>query len=96
MRSGEAKGQLGYAVTVDPDGKNEQTEEDTFSCGHCNRIVHCKPFKDGSALGARCTCCDKLICLPCVGKGCMPLEKALDLYEKRNEFRRQFLQCLGD
>ena len=79
------KRQLGYAIIVDPDGPTQ--EVDTFTCFHCGTIVDCKPFVDGAAMGGRCTCCDSLICLDCVGKGCSPLQKKLEQWERRREYR---------
>ena len=77
--------QLGYAVIFDPAASTPE-EIDSLTCGHCNRVVWMKPFQDGAAMGGHCTCCDKYICLQCVGKGCTPLEKRLALQERRNAY----------
>jgi hypothetical protein len=74
----------GYARTDGPDGKEEH---DTFTCNHCNRIVHCKNSKL-EALGGVCKLCMRHICVSCINKGCVPFEKKLDLYEKRQAFLR--------
>jgi hypothetical protein len=81
MRS--IKRQLGYSIITDPAGPTQ--EADTFTCGHCGAVVWTKPFKDGAAMGGRCTCCDSLICLRCVGKGCSPLKKKLEQWERRRQ-----------
>jgi len=77
------KRQAGYEIVTSPDGHVE--EADTYTCFHCGSVVRCKPFVDGAAMGARCTCCDSLICLHCVGKGCTPLQKQLERWERRRE-----------
>lgn len=81
------KRQLGYSIITDPGGSTQ--EADTFTCFHCGTIVDCKPYVDGAAMGGRCTCCDSLICLKCVGKGCTPLQKRLDQWERRREYTEQ-------
>ena len=77
--------QLGYAVITDP-AFGQPEEVDSMTCGHCGTVVWMKPFQDGSAMGGHCTCCDKYICLTCVGKGCLPMKKRLDLWERRKEY----------
>lgn len=67
----------GVLITCGPEGTKE---EDTFVCGHCCRIVTMDP---GPFTGDRCTCCDRLICKHCVGKGCDPIEKKMDRMESR-------------
>ena len=75
--------QLGYAKIVDPTKSDE--EVDSLTCGHCGTVVWMKPFQAGEAMGGRCTCCDKFICLGCVGKGCTPLQKKLEQWERDRE-----------
>lgn len=69
----------GYSVITEP-GKAD-VEADTFTCGHCNRIVFVTPMMDAANMGGRCTVCDTLICPRCVGKGCDPLEEKLKRME---------------
>lgn len=76
--------QLGYGLIVEP-GKQDD-EVDSLTCGHCGTVSWMKPFQPGEAMGGRCTCCDKFVCLACVGKGCTPLEKRLDAYERRAKY----------
>jgi len=63
----------GYATIVDPVlGTKEQ---DTFTCVHCNNIVHVAPYLDPASVGGLCRVCGGLICSSCVGKGCDPIEE---------------------
>lgn len=80
----EMRGQRGYSIITDPSAKKLTTEEDTYTCGHCGKVVWVQPLK--GPLGGRCTCCDHLICLACVGKGCRPLQKQLELMERRRQY----------
>jgi hypothetical protein len=72
--------QIGHSVTTGPNGI---VEADSYTCYHCNRVTFLKAFEHPDQLGARCTCCDKLICPSCVGKGCTPLQKRLEQMEAR-------------
>jgi hypothetical protein len=82
------KRQLGYGIIIDPGAADE--EVDSLTCGHCNMVVWMKPFQDGEAMGGRCTCCDKYICLGCVEKyraeGCITLEQQLERWERRKDY----------
>jgi len=83
----------GYSIRTDPDppkGEAYQQEWDTFTCGHCCQVVFVKPQQRPEDLGGFCTCCTKLICSACVGKGCDPLEKKLERWESR----RRLFECL--
>ena len=76
----------GYAFTFDPIGTRQ--EADTFTCFHCNHVVHVKPKCDPTELGGMCRLCMKMICPSCVDVGsCDPFEKKLDRSEK--EYRRR-------
>lgn len=86
--------QRGYGVIIDP-AKGAPEEVDSFTCCHCGNVKWLEPQKvtgnvvsnaPNEALAARCTCCDKLMCLDCVGKGCIPLERALQKMERRREY----------
>lgn len=76
--------QLAYGYISNPDGKDE--EVDSLTCYHCGTVVWMKPFQDGAAMGGHCSCCDRYICLNCVGKGCTPLNKRLEQEERRREY----------
>jgi hypothetical protein len=85
--TGRLKKQGGYSIITDP-AKSRPEEADTFTCFHCGTIVDCKPFQDGAAMAGLCSCCDKYICLNCVGKGCTPLERKLELQERRHQYEK--------
>jgi hypothetical protein len=74
------------------DMRNEGIMEiDSFTCHHCNRIVHVLPRCDPANLGGHCKRCDKLICPSCYGKGdCTPWEKAMEKAEASYHARRSY------
>lgn len=86
----------GYATIIGPDTHVAQFdrfrcetvtagmfERDTFSCAHCNRIVHVKPFAPMDDFGSMCRKCMKLVCPnPTCNDRCLPFEKRLDESEK--------------
>jgi hypothetical protein len=78
----------GYAVIFGPLGV--QKECDTFSCCHCNSVVHIKPKCNPSDLGGQCRLCDKPVCPKCVGKGCAPFEMKLEKWEARDRALRSY------
>jgi hypothetical protein len=74
------KGVSGYATLSGPFGMRK--EADTFTCGHCQKVVHVTYKKPIDELGGRCTVCDTLICPECVNTGtCEPFEKKLKRME---------------
>ena len=90
------RGTSGYATLYDPIYYGGHPKEaDTFTCGHCNTIVHVKPKAPLEDLGGRCGCCDRLICKGCnktlLTKGCDVFEEKL----KRNEARGEALRSYG-
>jgi hypothetical protein len=78
----------GYAFTFGPNGV--QQELDTFTCCHCNSVVHIKPKCNPADLGGQCRLCDKPICPRCLGKGCTPFEKRLEQVEARDRALRSY------
>lgn len=79
----------GYATITWDDGRVQ--EFDTFTCNHCQRIVHVKPKCDPADLGGYCKICERLICAPCQqsmmkGNGCVPWEKQMEKIEARDRF----------
>lgn len=62
------------------------SENDTFTCAHCNNIV-IVPNK-GTPPGGFCQLCNKLVCDACSTKGCIPFEKKLEEMEARDRFHR--------
>ena len=79
----------GYSIIIDPAYARPQ-EADTFTCQHCQCVVFVKPMCDPADMGGRCTCCDKLICKNCVGKGCDPVEEKLQRLEARRYYEESF------
>lgn len=76
----------GYAILTDVEGPTK--EWDTFTCFHCQKVVHVKPLAAAEDSGGRCLVCEKLICRVCLGKGCTPFEKRIEQAEARDRFRR--------
>lgn len=65
-------------------------ETDTFTCYHCNHVVHVKPRMDPADLGGLCKSCMKLICPQCLNGGCTPFEKAIEALEKKQIALRSY------
>lgn len=95
----------GYARLFDPDPKGEQPrtghqgvaslqqcgEADTFTCNHCQAIVHVAPRCDPADLGGLCKQCMKLVCPQCHASGrCVPWEKQMEQAEARAAARRSY------
>lgn len=79
----------GYAVITDPSGGVQ--EMDTFTCAHCNRIVHVPVKANPDDIGGMCRMCMKMICPSCVDAGvCDPFEKKLKRMEDQAVWRRKF------
>jgi hypothetical protein len=77
----------GYATLSTPEGLLQEC--DTFTCHHCQMIVHVAPRCSPSDLGGHCRICDKLICPACAAKGnCDPWERKMDRFEARQAFLR--------
>jgi hypothetical protein len=68
----------------------DKYEIDTFSCYHCNRVVHVPVKADPANIGGTCPNCWKLICPQCVGKGCRPLEMQIEQMEERERILRSY------
>lgn len=55
----------GYGVITDP-AFSQPIEHDTFTCGHCNRIVIVPPKFNGEAMpGGFCRGCSGFMCENC-------------------------------
>lgn len=78
----------GYALVTRSDGRH--IECDTFTCKHCNRIVHVRPKQDPAELGGMCKVCSGLVCSECVGKGCDEIQRKLDRWEASYHARRSY------
>jgi hypothetical protein len=96
----------GYAVIVSPDPSEanfdglrcEQVvgtvERDTFTCCHCNRVIHVRPKAPMDEFGSMCRNCMKMVCPDCANGGCTPFLKQIDEMEKRDYIRRQYAMML--
>ena len=78
----------GYATLSDPDAGVKEC--DTFTCEHCNAIIHKPTSKKIEEVGDFCRQCMKMICLRCAGKGCTPFLKQLEHAEKRQIALRSY------
>lgn len=74
---------------VDPAAGQPIRESDSFTCGHCNRVVFVWAGQDPASLGGLCKVCMKLVCPECTDQGvCRPFEKALEAIEAKDRARR--------
>ena len=78
----------GYAFSFDPDGVRQEC--DTFTCYHCNSVVHVKPKSNPDEFGSMCRVCMKMVCQHCAKLGCTPFEKRLEQMEKRDRALRSY------
>ena len=66
-------------------------EVDTFTCNHCQFIVHVPPRADPSNVGGLCRQCMGLICPKCVARGnCTPWEQTMEKMEAREDALRSY------
>ena len=73
----------GYLHGVGPEGTVD--ERDTFTCGHCSKVVMVKAGCDPADMGGLCRVCGSLICPKCHGVGtCTPWEKQMEASEARS------------
>jgi hypothetical protein len=93
----------GYAVIVAPEPTNVNfdrlrcerlpegtSEADTYTCWHCNRIVHVKPGAIPDELGSMCRNCMHMVCPRCAPFGCIPWLKKLEIAERRERALRSY------
>lgn len=66
------------------------TECDTFTCVHCNKVMHVKPRASMDDFGSMCRNCMKMVCPKCAGGACTPFMKKLELAEKRDQAFRSY------
>lgn len=77
-----------YSVTFHPDQPVQ--EQDSFTCGHCSKVVFVGPGQKGEDVGGLCKCCMNLICGPCVDlMVCDVFERKLERAEARDRMLRQ-------
>lgn len=80
----------GWLVETDRVSGKVVRECDTFTCGHCNRVVQVRSRAIPAELGGRCGNCDTLICPACQRLGrCTPFEEVIAKYEARQRLRAQ-------
>lgn len=64
--------------------RHTEKEIDTFTCEHCNRVVHVPARAAPETMGGFCRQCMGLICPKCVAKRtCTPWERAMEKMEAR-------------
>jgi hypothetical protein len=78
----------GYAKSFDDRGIG--LECDTFTCFHCNTVVHVNPKCHPDELGGMCRLCMKMICPACVDLPCLPFEKKLEIMEAKDRALRSY------
>lgn len=66
------------------------TERDSFTCVHCNRVVHVKPRASMDEFGSMCRNCMKMVCPHCADGPCVPFEKKLEAAEARDRALRSY------
>ena len=75
----------GYATLVTDAGLQEY---DTFTCCHCNSVVHVQAKASMDKVGGWCTLCFKPTCPRCDAAGaCTPFEKKLEAMERTARLR---------
>lgn len=80
----------GYAIITDASGGVKEC--DTFTCSHCNSVVHVPVKASPDDLGGFCRMCAKMICPRCVQTGlCDPFEKKLKRMEDKYHWRRRLI-----
>ncbi len=69
-------------------------ERDTFTCGHCQRIVHVHPKDRPEDIGGLCKVCYSLICPGCctllLAEGCQPFIKKVEEIEYRERMKLSY------
>ena len=74
----------GYGEITGPKGLVK--EIDTYTCVHCSRVRTTKSTEKGEGdPGGICRKCMGPICSLCIAKECIPFERKLDLYERRQK-----------
>lgn len=79
----------GYACLVDPDRGTKET--DTYSCCHCNRIIHAPVNKKIEEVGDFCRNCMRVHCLSPACFECIPLLKKIERMEAQAWARRSYV-----
>lgn len=78
----------GYALIIDP---IEGTKEcDTFTCAHCQRVVHVNPKAHPDEFGSMCRNCMAMVCRECASKPCSPFLKEIEKAEAKAAALRSY------
>lgn len=93
----------GYAVIVSPETTRVNfdrfrveeipsgvSEYDSFTCVHCNKVVHVRARSNVDEFGSMCRNCMKMVCPACADGPCVPFMKKLEEAEKREYIRRLY------
>ena len=79
----------GAPTIIEGGVQHTEAEIDTFTCGHCCRIVHVPVRASPSDIGGLCKQCMELICPQCVDKRtCTPWEREMEEQAAVAEFRK--------
>jgi len=65
-------------------------EIDTFTCCHCNSIVHVRVGVKPDELGSWCTLCGKMHCARQECQTCVPFERKMERMEAQCRARRSY------
>ena len=65
-------------------------EADTFTCVHCNRIVHVKTKAPMDEVGSMCRNCMQMVCPTCADGPCVPYMKKIEEMEHKDYLRKQY------
>ena len=80
----------GWSFITDGD-TGKVSENETFSCRHCNRVVQVPPRADPADVGGLCRVCNGLVCPECVAAGkCDPLEAKLERWANSYDALRSY------
>ena len=93
----------GYATIISPDPSRVTfdrfrcedisagiVEIDTFTCVHCNKVMHVKPRANMDDFGSMCRNCMKMVCPTCASGPCVPFMKKLEMMEVRDYALRSY------
>lgn len=65
-------------------------EVDTYTCIHCEHVIHVKPGAIPEELGSMCRNCMEMVCPGCAPGPCIPWLKKLDMAERRDAAIRSY------
>lgn len=65
-------------------------EADTFTCVHCNAVIHVRPKANMDEFGSMCRNCMKMVCPRCANGPCVPFMKRLEEMEESDRRRREY------